>query len=134
MREEDKKLLFPAYSLMHVGLGEDYVEYMLSGVLGTHGYTIRRIIIDLSGLAQVFCRRDREEQKGHGILIIPPLEEVKVSFHSGIHWNDLRLRYHLKDGNLSEPTWTQAFAYGNGMKGCRIVSIIDLVEKKYSEL
>lgn len=134
MREEDKKLLFPAYSLMHVGLGEDYVEYMLSGVLGTHGYTIRRIIIDLSGFAQVFCRRDREEQKGRGILLINPLDEVNVSFHRGIHWNDLRLRYHLKEGNLSDPVWAQAFAYGNGMKGCCIVSIIDLVRMKYSEM
>ena len=134
MHNDNKKLLFPAYPLMHVGWGEDYVEYMLSGVLGTHGYTIRRIQIEAGGLVQVSCRCDREEQKGHGILIIYPLEEVKVSFHSGIHWNDLRLRYHLKDGNLSEPTWTQAFAYGNGMKGGQIVSIVDLVEKKYSEL
>ena len=134
MHNDDKKLLFPAYSLMHVGLGEDYVEYLLSGVLGTHGYTIRRIQIEAGGLLQVFCRCDREEQKGHGILIIHPLDEVKVSFHSGIHWSDLRLRYHLKEGNLSDPVWTQAFAYGNGMKGCRIVSIIDLVGMKYSEM
>lgn len=67
-------------------------------------------------------------------MIIHPLDEVKVSSHSGILWNDLRLRYHLKEGNLSEPNWTQAFVYGNGMKGCRIVSLIDLVGMKYSEL
>ena len=76
----------------------------------------------------------RSFAKGRGVLFINPMDEVQVSFHSGIHWNDLRLRYHLENGDLSEPTWTQAFAYGNGMKGCRIVSTIDLVGMKYSEM
>lgn len=133
MRDEDKKLLFPAYPLMHVGLGDDYKEYMLSGVLGTHGYTIRNIHIEDNGYVEVLCRSEIKDNTGRGRLIIQPLAETKVRFNSGIHWNDLRLRYRFEEG-LSDPLWTQAFSFGSGLKGDSLVAVIDLVGMTYSVL
>ena len=133
MRDEDKMLLFPAYPLMHVGWGDDWKDYLLSGILATHGYTIRRIQYETDGGMQVFCRCASEENPGRGILFFHPMNDGKIPCPP-LHWNDLRIRYHNENGNLSDPVWVQAYAYGNGKKGAWLAAILDLIEMKYSEL
>ena len=135
MEENDKTLLFPTHPLMHVGWGDDWKDYMLSGVLATHGYIIRRIGYgSTSGLMKVECRCYQEENLGRGILFISPMVEDYLSCPC-LHWNDLRIRYRLDEkGELTDPVWVQAYAFGNGREGCWLAAVLDLVEMKYSKL
>ena len=111
MREEKKKLLFPANPLMHVGLGNDYVDYMLSGVLATHGYTIRDIRPDGDEMI-VTCKSEREENPGRVRIHIHPMSPMKNEHPFVLHWHDLRLRYYVKEEDFQEPVWLQAISYG----------------------
>ena len=55
----EEKYLYPAFPIPHIGGGNDYVEYMLSAVLGSWGYVIRHINRDLSLFAyagKLSCR------------------------------------------------------------------------------
>ena len=129
---EDMKLLFPVYPLMHVGWGDDWKDYMLSGVLATHGYAIRRIMYDSTGQMEIHCYCNLEDNQGRDILFISPMVDGHVSCPY-LHWNDLRIRYHVINGELTNPVWTQAFAYGNGQKECWLAAVLDLIGMSYSQ-
>ena len=131
MKEEDIKLLFPLFPIMHVGQTITYNEYLLSAILGTHGFTIKRIY-GCSGYMKVLCCSGPEENRLISTLLIPPVNNADVPCTLS-EWNELRIRYHLVDGELTDPVWTQAYTYGNGMKGCWLGGILDLNEMKYSE-
>lgn len=131
--EDEKKLLFPAYPIMHVGWGDDWKDYMLSGILATHGYTIRRIQYETDGGMQVICRCANDENPGRGILFLHPMNDGLIQCPY-FQWNDLRIRYHYENGHLSDPVWVQAYSYGNGQKGSLLAAILDLIEVNYSKL
>lgn len=122
----EKEFLYPAFPIMHVGIGDGYVDYLLSGVLATHGYVIRDIRREGSDML-VMCDKRTDKDSGRYILRINPFCSASVEFPEILHWNELRLRYALSEGVLGEPVWAVAISYGNGLPGSERICVMDLL-------
>jgi len=103
----EEKLLYPAHPLMHVGIGDGYVEYMLSGILGTHGYYVRDIRLE-GGEMVVLCENGSERKR----MRVGSVSPVGWDHPFVLHWHDLRLRYHGDWMEFTDVSWSQAVSYG----------------------
>lgn len=126
----EKKLLYPAFPLMHVGIGEGYVDYLLSGVLATHGYVIRDIYME-NGQMWVVCKRGDADDGDRKMVAISPFCGISAEVPGGIHWSELRLRYSSKGGGLFEPSWIVAVSYRSGLPGDDRVCVVDLLSDEF---
>jgi hypothetical protein len=130
MPEDNTKYLFPAFPIMHVGLGRGngQREYPLSRVLGSWGYVIREICIDHNGCASVLCKcKDNSENLEFLPLMIP---KFKIHPHNRNHYTDLILRYESDgQGGLSIPRWTRALFINFAA-----IYVVDVEEQKTHQL
>lgn len=109
MNNMEEKYLYPAFPIMHIGLGDGYIEYMLSSVLGSWGYVIRHINRNLSVLAYIGGNGKRS---GSIQLQLAPSDEYLVQCPSLVRIDDLKLRYHVDaDGNLESPVVVRAYVF-----------------------
>lgn len=124
--ENDAKYLFPAYPIMHCGIGKGSVEFPLSKVLGSWGLTIRDIHINDAGEAYVLCYGGVDGRKTIGMQhTIMPLSAPAFEFHPGSHYLDLILRYNVDEqGDLSLPKWIRAI-----WMNFSILGVVDVVEQ-----
>ena len=126
----ENSLLYPAYPLMHVGIGEGYVDYLLSGVLATHGYVIRDIRFE-NGEMHVICCQYYSDDGDRRTIMIKPFCSTTAEFPGAIHWNELRLRYASDGGKLSDPSWMVAVSYRSGLPGDDRIAVVDLMSDEY---
>lgn len=125
--EDFVKYLFPAYPIMHCGLGNGYVEYPLSKVLGSWGLTIRDIYIDDGGEACVFCYGGIDGKTSMRVqLFIASLSTPEFGFSPHTHFLDLILQYEEDgQGGLFRPKWMRAF-----WMNFAELYVVDVVEQK----
>ena len=118
------KWLFPAYPIMHIGLGKNYIEYPLSKVLGSWGITIRDIWFSGDGRAEILCYggKDREITY-HDHFQVMPLSTLGNNLPLQPHCMDLILRYGKdKNRGLFTPKWTKAIWMNFG--GCIVLDAV----------
>lgn len=122
----EEKYLYPAFSIPHIGGGNDYVEYMLSAVLGSWGYVIRHLSISCLVLnnAEVVAFAGSEGEKTDRLTLSIPAINPPIDFEYRISGcSDLKLRY-KKDGDvLSSPVWVAAYSL------CRPAVVLDLIDR-----
>lgn len=124
MEDTDAKYLFPAYRIMHCGLGDSYIEYPLSKVLGSWGLTIRDIWMWGNGTAEIKCYGGKNGEITFGTdFQIPPLSALEFDLKVPSHYLDLILRYE-EDGqrNLTFPKWAKAIWMNFG--GCYVADAV----------
>ena len=97
----EEKYLYPAFPIPHIGGGNDYVEYMLSAVLGSWGYVIRHINRDLSLFA--YAGKDGEKNSAIQLQLCPSEEYLKSCAALPPRIHDLRLRYYKNTDGLFDP-------------------------------
>lgn len=103
-------------------MGDDTKDYMLSQVLASHGCAIRDLSKEyIKGKLYFNIRWIRfengEKVESELYIYIPSefdMEEPENHFGPA-KWDDLHIRYVIKDEKLLRPTWVDAFCYGNGM-------------------
>lgn len=124
MENTDAKFMFPAYPIMHCGLGDNYVEYPLSKVLGSWGATIRDIWFEGKGVAVVRSYQGKDGDVSEvAQLEIMPISAFGYDLPLRAHCMDLILRYERDDKeNLLTPTWTKAIWMNTAM--CHVVDAI----------
>ena len=117
------KYLFPAYRIMHCGIGDNYIEYPLSKVLGSWGLTIREIWIGRK-TAEIRCYAGKDGEINNAIkLEIMSLSELVFDLPVTTHYLDLILRYDKDEQhNLSLPKWTKAIWMNLG--GCVVLDAV----------
>ena len=122
-------MLYPAYQIMHVGIGDGYVDYLLSGVLASHGYAIRDIRMEGECMRVICCNGNDNGRRES--VVVKPFCSTSADFSHAIRWNELRLRYLSTDGELSEPSWMVAVSYRSGLPGDDCVVVVDLLSDEY---
>ena len=124
--ENIEKYLFPAYPIMHCGIGKSYLEFPLSKVLGSWGLTIREIHFNILGEACILCYGGREGRTTISMQhTVIPLSAPKFDFHPHSHYLDLILRYEIDEqGGLSIPKWIRAIWMNSAM-----LNVVDVVEQ-----
>ena len=124
MFEDNTKYMFPAFPIMHVGIGRGngQRDYPLSRVLGSWGYVIREIYIDHDGCARVLCKgRDKYMD-----LEVDPLMKPGFEIRPQSHYFDLILRYEINEqGDFSIPKWTRALFINFAN-----IAVVDVEEQK----
>ena len=125
---EDDYILYPSYPIMHCGGTENSVDYPLSKVLGSWGYTIREIHINEVGEAEVLCYTGKDgERTASAQLLIPSNSRIDFKLPVRSHFLDLILRYDYKaPGVLSAPKWAKAWHM--------CFALADLDTQKYYEI
>ena len=108
MVDLDTKYLFPAYPIMHIGLGDNYIEYPLSKVLGSWGITIRELSIGKNAELRCYGGENGEHTKVVR-LEVEPFAPLSFDFRPSTHYLDLILRYERDEqGKLLSPKWIKA--------------------------
>ena len=124
MSNMEEKYLYPAFPIMHIGLGDGYVEYMLSAVLGSWGFVIRRVSIScISGNeAEVIAfSGSNGERTGKTMLVIRPIGQIDFDYRIS-SCDDLKIRYKKEGDVLSSPVWVAAYSLR------RPAAVIDLID------
>ena len=124
MEDTNTQYLFPAYRIMHCGLGDNYIEYPLSKVLGSWGLTIRELWMWGNGTAEIKCYGGKDGEITFGTdLQILPLSALEFNLQVPSHYLDLILRYEEDEQhNLYMPKWTKAIWMNFG--GCYVADVI----------
>jgi len=96
----EKRYLYPAYPIIHIGIGDGYVEYPLSRVLATYGGTIRFIRVE--DTVNVLCYFGGDGKRTNSAILEIP---HGVGFEAPVtsHFYDAIIRYKINDGKISEP-------------------------------
>lgn len=124
MENTDAKFMFPAYPIMHCGLGDNYREYPLSKVLGSWGLTIRELTVHGNGEAEIRCYGGENGEITKAIsLRINSLTALTFDFFPHTHSLDLILRYEEDElGNPAYPKWAKAIWMNFG--GCVVLDAV----------
>ena len=84
-----------------------------------------------NGKMWVVCKKGDAEDGDMKTIMISPFCGIPADAPGAVHWNELRLRYSLKDGKPFDPTWIVAVSYCSGLPGDDRVRVIDLLSDEF---
>ena len=114
MNNMEEKYLYPAFPVMCIGVGDGFIDYPLSRVLGSWGYVIRDIISRRSYIEVICDLGAGGEKVARHSFSFSLSPECSGAF---MHPFDAVIRYRVSGDDLAEPVCVS------------VISATDLISK-----